>query len=115
MLADYIQPAMCGDCPFSDSAAGTHLRESLAPGRMASIQEGLLNGAVFQCHKTTMDSWGEAGDEEEDFGERPFIPGPGVKLCAGAMKFMAENNSVPQELQLIERLNAAKEGRVARW
>lgn len=30
--------APCADCPFDTSAAGTHLRKSLAPGRMRSIK-----------------------------------------------------------------------------
>ncbi len=77
----------CADCPFSDSEKGTHLRRSLAKGRMASIKRGLLRGEHFMCHKTTPET------------------GKGSNLvCAGALAFQDEHGVSSNYVRVCERL-----------
>lgn len=83
--------APCADCPFTDSEAGTHLRKSLAKGRMAEIKRALRNDQHFTCHKTTYET------------------GNGTSLvCAGALAWQEERGLSSQYVRICERLDAAE-------
>lgn len=61
---------MCDNCPFDTSGNGHHLSHSLGAARMREIRQSLLNGALFPCHKTSLET------------------GNGTDLhCAGAFAF----------------------------
>lgn len=80
----------CADCPFSDSAAGNHLRRSLAPGRMEEIKRGLRKDGHFVCHKTTINT------------------GNGTNLlCAGAIAWQEQHGLSSQLVRICERLEWA--------
>lgn len=98
IVDEFVQPAMCKTCPFHTAGEGKKLADALAPGRMESIKVGLLDGDVFHCHETTL----ETGDGTE-------------KICRGALEFQIEHGAVPQAVQIGERLAALQEGRQARW
>lgn len=87
----------CSDCPFHESGPGRQLRDSLAPGRFAEIQVGLLTGEVFFCHKHAQY---DEDDEETDTYRRK----EGDRVCAGAIEFQERHNCVPQAVQVCERL-----------
>ena len=97
-IDEFICATACEDCPFNETGAGRHLRDSLREGRFQSIKDGLLKRSVFHCHKTTR----ETGDGSQ-------------KICAGALAFQRKNNCVPDEVQVAERLTAIQEDRKARW
>ena len=98
IVDEFVRAGMCRNCPFHKTGPGKHLADSLAPGRMESIKAGLLDGETFNCHKTTR----ETGDGTE-------------KICRGALQFQIDHGSVPQAVQIGERLAALQEGRQARW
>lgn len=78
----------CADCPFSTSAAGTHLRKSLGRGRMAEIQKSLRSNEHFLCHKTT--------DET----------GNGSNLvCAGSIEWQEKQGVSANYVRICERLD----------
>ncbi len=79
----------CADCPFSDSAKGTHLRKSLNPGRMASIKRDLRRDKHFLCHKTT----NETGDGSN-------------LVCAGALAWQDERGLSSNYVRVCERLES---------
>lgn len=79
----------CDDCPFSDSAAGKHLRKSLHKARWREITEGLLRQEHFFCHKTS--------DET----------GNGTNLvCAGSIEWQDAHGVSSQFVRICERLDA---------
>ena len=83
----------CADCPFNRTGPGARLARSLRPGRMQGIKEDLLNGAIFNCHKTT---------DETGNGTNLF--------CAGALRFQNRHGVVSQHQQVCERLSRLREG-----
>jgi hypothetical protein len=66
----YRMSAPCSNCPFTTTAKGTQVRESLRPGRMREIKDFLLNDGHFVCHLTTP----ETGDGSN-------------RQCAGAINY----------------------------
>jgi hypothetical protein len=97
-MNEFIQEKACDNCPFNESGAGRILRDSLAPGRFASIKADLLKRLSFNCHETTH----ETGDGTE-------------KICAGALAFQRQHGCVPDTVQVAERLTAINESRKPRW
>lgn len=77
----------CADCPFATSGPGLHLRQTLRPGRMESIEHDLLNNKHFTCHKTS----DETGD--------------GTNLvCAGAIEWQDAKGVSANYVRVCERL-----------
>ena len=70
---------MCHDCPFGNSEAQRHMRNSLRPGRFEEIAQSVWQGAFFACHKTTR-------GEEDDEGN--YIYTGKEKQCRGAIEFV---------------------------
>ena len=87
-MSRWRMEVMCADCPFSKSERGTHLRKSLAPGRMAEIRRGLRQGEYFMCHKTT---------EETGNGSR--------LLCAGAIEYQESIGASSNYQRVCENLD----------
>ena len=77
----------CGDCPFTNSPAGVHLRRTLGPSRWHKITDGLRRGEWFICHETTE----ETGD--------------GSNLtCAGAIAWQSRRGLSSQYVRLMQRV-----------
>ena len=88
----------CGDCPFSSSKAGVHLRKSLKPERWRKIKAGLLQQEHFYCHKTT--------DET----------GNGTNLvCAGSIDWQDKHGVSSQYVRICERLDYANRKKTAEF
>lgn len=68
---------MCEDCPFGNSKAQRHMRNSLRPGRFNEILQSIWRGFIFACHKTT--SHDDGGD---------WVPTTRDRECAGAREFL---------------------------
>lgn len=86
-------PSACDNCPFSNSPAGTALRVSLR--RMPEIQQGLLAGEHFLCHKTLKETGGD-----------------GSKLvCAGALEFQHTNGLTSPYEDLCKSFEGANESK----
>lgn len=87
----------CGNCPFKDNGKAI----SLAEGRVDSIKEDLLNSNMnsFNCHKTVynLDEQMQPTEEQE------------LKMCYGAFRFLLENNSFNQQMQIALRLGIDEE------
>lgn len=100
-IDDFVRPTSCSDCPFTESAEGRNMRESLAAGRFDSILAALREEKSFDCHQT----------RESNMGRRP----KSARICAGALAYQRKNGCVPTAVQVAERLIAIQEGRKARW
>lgn len=68
---------MCADCPFGNSPAQRHMRDSLRRGRFNEICQSVWLGGYFPCHKTT---------KFDDDGE--VVPQPGERMCRGVLEFI---------------------------
>ena len=94
----YRMEKPCVDCPFSDSKAGRHLRDSLEDGRIEEIKIALLADGHFMCHQTT---------EEDEDGEHS--PSSTDLSCAGSIAWQEEQGvGASQYLRVCERLAAAR-------
>lgn len=82
-------PKQCKDCPFAESGPGAFLRETLRDGRMQEIEQDLLQGKHFMCHKTTK----ETGNGKE-------------LLCAGAIEWAEARGVTSQYQRVCERVDA---------
>ncbi len=71
-------PKMCRDCPFGNSKAQRHMRNSLRPGRFNEICQAVWMGGYFPCHKTTT---------HDDDDECIFTPKE--RQCVGSIEFVA--------------------------
>ena len=87
----------CGNCPFKDNGEAINL----ITGRVDSIKEYLLgsNDRSFNCHKTVYDL-----DEQMQPTEEQEL-----KMCYGAFRFLLENNSFNQQMQIALRLGIDEE------
>jgi hypothetical protein len=74
-----VMKEMCDDCPFGNSKAQRHMRNSLAEGRFDEICQSVWQGAFFACHKTT-------NGEEDDEGEYHY--NGKEKQCKGSLEFV---------------------------
>ena len=79
----------CAKCPFRTDIPGY-----LTSERMEEIVGGLIGGATFTCHETTIES-----DDGED-----MIDGPNAQHCAGALIFLEHNEMPNQLMRIYERL-----------
>ena len=68
---------MCSDCPFGNSKAQRHMRNSLRPGRFSEICQSVWMGGYFPCHKTTT---------FDDDGELAYTPKE--RQCIGSLEFV---------------------------
>lgn len=68
---------MCDNCPFGNSKAQRHMRNSLMPGRFSEICQSIWRGFIFACHKTT------THDDEDE-----YVPTGRDRECAGARQFL---------------------------
>lgn len=89
--------APCANCPFSTSVDGTHLRDSLADGRLVEIIETLKRDGHFFCHKTV--------EHDDDDSERILTQPDRNKLCAGALAWQHARALSNQYERLCERLD----------
>lgn len=88
MTKPWRQPVPCSNCPFNSEGEGLHLRQSLAPGRFKEITDGLKEGQVFNCHKTTHDT------------------GDGTELvCAGSIEWANARGHSSNYQRVMERLD----------
>ncbi len=69
----------CADCPFRHDRPGF-----LIPERADAIATSVIDGYGFPCHKTTVMTEDEEGNED-------LKPTPDSQLCAGAAIFMECN------------------------
>ena len=84
----------CDNCPFSNNSEGIQLRESLGSTRISGIEADLRKGKHFICHKTTDVS----GKRRKD-----------NMVCAGAIVWQAARGIKADLVQIMERLEIAKE------
>ena len=71
---------LCDDCPFAESGAGLHLRQSLRKGRWRGILMSVRLGQPFYCHKTT----NPEGDNDDD----TYTANGKEQLCAGSITYL---------------------------
>lgn len=72
--------AMCDNCPFGNSPAQRHIRNSLAKGRFEEICQDVWRGSIFFCHKTTT----HIDQDDDEF----YIPSGKELQCAGSSEFI---------------------------
>lgn len=87
----------CSNCPFKDNGKAINLQK----GRVDSIKEELLGSPQnsFNCHKTVYNLDDRMQQTEEQK----------LKMCYGAFRFLLENGSSNQQMQIAYRMDLDEE------
>ena len=87
----------CSNCPFKDNGKAINLQK----GRVDSIKEELLGSPQnsFNCHKTVYNLDDQMQPTEEQK----------LKMCYGAFRFLLENGSSNQQMQIAYRMDLDEE------
>ena len=104
MSLRFMEPMkeMCESCPFGNTKAQRHMRDSLQPGRFEEIAQSIWQGASFACHKTT-------NGEEDNYGDYHYTGAE--KQCRGALEFVAraaEKSSACRREGIVNHLRAIR-------
>lgn len=87
---DFTMKTPCPNCPFR-----TDINGYLTGARIEGIIDELFSGKSFTCHKTTVPSDNEDGEQ---------VDGPNAQHCAGALIFLEHQDAPNQMMRIAERL-----------